>query len=829
MKVVCVSGAPGLGKSRLVREFQRSIDMEGRGIQLLTSRCSKEESVHSLRTAESLLRYRFGLPVGTPEEECRKTLHEVLKGIVDGSRLAEAVQLVSFLLGLPLPDVTVPGTHIGVDSLNARALNTLFNLLRFDVSQRPLVLILEDYDWATEQDKETLSGLLHSLKNTATMIVLVARIPVAQHEIGSDLTQIKLKPLAEVPMTKVVKHLLRQIKKLPQALLERTVDRAKGNPGLLEDMVRLMLQRGLIVDRGDSWELKIESLDRTRFPSSIRSVARERVAGLKDEERELLELGSVFGPVFWVGGLLSMSCGGYKIEGHCQALWSDESLVEKINAQLLSLESQDLIAYRAESGLPEQTAYGFANPIEQQKLYSKIPTERRQYLHRMAAQWLHRIAPSESFQIQEIVAWHYESGGENSNAADAYYRAGQLAGSGYQNHRACDLYRRAIDLLDESHSEILCAIYCDLADTHSILGEHDEAQAACEALLFHSAVISQSHWAGRAFLRIGRMASGQGRYDSASDSLDLAHRLFDRSGDLDGVSDCLEEVGKIHWYRGANASYRDALGCFMKSLSLRRKTENSSNIALSLSNIGNIHLARGHVNEAQESFHEALLIRRANANRLGLAHTLVGMGAVHYECGRFDDAEKVWSEGLILAGEVGDRELSAIMQNNLGELCLFQEKHEEAETLLGRAFDTAVDLGDRRTQADCLRNKARLASCRGLWERSLMLSRESVKMAESTGGKQILGSCLRTRGEILASMVKSGTDVVPEEQGDLEKEASAAFQRAIRYFEEMGDMMDLSRTLEAYGNFLEQRGVGNKARKLLSRAHKLRSAFSQQA
>jgi tetratricopeptide (TPR) repeat protein len=558
-------------------------------------------------------------------------------------------------------------------------------------------------------------------------------------------------------------------------------------------------------------------------------VARERVESLEATDRELLELGSVFGPVFWVGGVLSMSRPARRQVEPGADYWKDDGLKNSIDAQLLQLESQDLIAYRAESGLPSQTAYAFANPIEQQKIYSNIPVARRKNLHSMAAQWLNIVAPAESFQLQEIVAWHYEASGNEVGAARAYFRAGKLALGSYQNYRACDLFRRAIDLLDESNSRDLCLIYCELADTHLLLGQHGEADTACQQLLYYSRVVSLPIWAARAYLRIGRIGCGQGRYDHAMDALDGAHRLFEESASLDGVADCLDEVGKIHWYRGANASYRDALSCFMKSLSLRRKSGAETNIALSLSLIGNIHLARGHVEEAHESFQEALLIRRVQKDRWGLAHTLVGMGAVHFECRRVGDAQKVWQEGLALATEVGDRELCSILQNNLGELHLTRGNQGEAERLLGRAYDAAVDMGDRRTQADCLRNKARLAAMRGHWDRALMLSGESEEMAQSTGGKHILGACLLNRGEILALIVQNDAASLVKSKGDIEKEASEAFQRARTYFEEMGNTVELGRTLKAYGDFLQERGVGNKARKVLAQAKKLLSAFSSQA
>ena len=567
----------------------------------------------------------------------------------------------------------------------------------------------------------------------------------------------------------------------------------------------------------------MDRLKGARLPNTTAGAAKARVDGLGERERAVLEMASIFGPVFWFGGVLSM----LRVEREADSddagaprAWVDDKRESRLNATLLEMQSQDLIEFKPDSGLPGEVAFSFINPIEQQRVAAELAPERRSLLHRLAAQWLAQVAPRDSFQIQEVVAWHLETGGANECAGDAYRRAAELARGTWQNRRAVDHLRRALSLYDITMAEKKCAACDALAELLGLLGEYGEARAASMELLYLSTVLTSRVWGGRAYHRLGQTARQQGDYKTAMELLERALKLFQEASDHNGIASALDDIGRVHWYRGEYGSYREALSYFLKSLSLRRRAGNERAIALSLGNIGNIHLGRGQFKQAEESFKEALDIRRRLADRWGMALSLIGMGAVHHECGRVGDATEAWEEGLGIATEVGDRELQAILQNNLGEAKLALGIPADAEPLLASAHETAAEIGDKRTLADVLRNKATLARMRGHYERALELVRDSAKIGEAIEGKQLIGNALRTEADILAELLKRPLTPATSSalQPDSDKLASDCYQRSMSYFEEMGDTLGLARSMRSYGNFLLDRGVVNKARKLLTRA-----------
>lgn len=825
LHVVPITAATGLGKTRLVHEFASLIDIEARGISLLTTDSMEDEGPFSLRLTDQVLRQRFAIGPQMDDRQCHEQIRKGLGGIVDERMLSDAAVLLAHLLSLPLPEGSRPHVSLPSDGFQQRALKTFYNLLTFDASRRPIILVCDGWQFAGERTRAVVAGMVSALRNAPVLLCVLGRRPVdAAIFSGAAVRPVELQPLDDRVMTTVLRHLLRRVQELPDSLVGRTVQRAKGNPALLEDIVRLMLQRGILLDLGQRWELRPDKLRGAKLPGTIGGAAKARVDGLEAKERTVLEMASIFGPVFWFGGVLSMM----RLERDPKdaeelRYWASDKRESRLNATFLEMQGNDLIEFRADSGLPDQVAFGFVNPIEQQKLHAGLVEGRRRMLHRIGAQWLSTVAPPESFQLQEIIAFHYEQGGAPTDAAAAYHRAAQRARAAYQNRRAADLFRRALDLYDIGRAEKRCELLCELIDLLGVLGEYERSRERCMDMLYDSTVLASKVWGGRAYLRLGRTHRSQGDYGQAVEMLERGLTLFQDTSEKAGIADCFDDIGRVHWFRGEYGSYKQALSYFLKSLSLRRKLGDERAIAVSLGNIGHIHLGRGHVRQATESFEEALDLRRKLSDRVGLAQSLVGLGAVHFEAGRKPNALRAWEEGLSIATECGDRELAGMLQNDIGECKLAMEQVEEAERLFGSAHETALEIGDKRTLADVLRNKASLARIRGHFERALSLVGEALRVAESIGGKRLVGNILRTQGEILADTLRTSTEkhgsgfVVP----NADKLASKSYQRSMAYFEEMGDNLGLAKSMRGYGAFLMERGVANKARKLFARADEI--------
>ena len=140
-----IVGRGGLGKTRLVHEFTKLIDIEARGITLYTTDSDVDEGAHSLRFTDQLLRQRFAVPPGMEEAQVVAQLERGLRGIVEGRKLSDAVMLLSHLMSLPMPEDSRPNHRVPNDTFHQRTKSTLFNLLRFDASRRPMIIVADSF------------------------------------------------------------------------------------------------------------------------------------------------------------------------------------------------------------------------------------------------------------------------------------------------------------------------------------------------------------------------------------------------------------------------------------------------------------------------------------------------------------------------------------------------------------------------------------------------------------------------------------------------------------------------------------------------------------
>ena len=92
--------------------------------------------------------------------------------------------------------------------------------------------------------------------------------------------------------------------------------------------------------------------------------------------------------------------------------------------------------------------------------------------------------------------------------------------------------------------------------------------------------------AGAAYSRLARGQRRLGKYDAAMEHLRRAHELFERSRDDRGIASTLDDMGRVHWLRGA---YGQALDFHRQALTIRRALGDRRSIALSLANIGRVH------------------------------------------------------------------------------------------------------------------------------------------------------------------------------------------------------------------------------------------------
>ena len=169
------------------------------------------------------------------------------------------------------------------------------------------------------------------------------------------------------------------------------------------------------------------------------------------------------------------------------------------------------------------------------------------------------------------------------------------------------LYEKGLAMLGEADAPARLDALHNLGDVLEQSGKTDEA-AECFAEMLQVAWRYDSlNKAGAAYSRLARGQRRLGKYDAAMGHLRRAQELFERSRDDRGIASTLDDMGRVHWLRGA---YGQALDFHRQALTIRRALGDRRSIALSFANIGRVHHDTGNFKAAINQFREALDLRR---------------------------------------------------------------------------------------------------------------------------------------------------------------------------------------------------------------------------
>jgi class 3 adenylate cyclase len=364
-RLVTVLGDSGVGKTRLIREFWAGpADQEPEPLRL-TGRCLSYGAGITYWALGEVLKEHLGLLETDPPERVLELL---------GER-----QILGMALGL---DVTG-----GLHPLAARdrfqdAWSEFFTAA---ATERPVVVLVEDIHWAEDQLLDLLEHAL-ATSDGPLLLVATARPELLERRPGwgtrADGVRLELEPLSADESVLMLDELLAG--SLPDELRELVVQRAEGNPFFVEELLGMLIDRGLLGRDNGNWTLH-ELPPEFAVPDSVHAVLAARIDLLGPAEKAALQAAAVIGRVFWTGPVYE--------------------LVE-VEPDLRVLEERDLIRLRAGSSIAGEREYAIKHTLTREVAYAGLPKARRARLHAAFAAWLERLGEDRD-DLAALLAHHY--------------------------------------------------------------------------------------------------------------------------------------------------------------------------------------------------------------------------------------------------------------------------------------------------------------------------------------------------------------------------------------------------------------------------------------
>src|SRR5215207_9325199 len=549
LHLVNIVAEAGTGKSRLLYEFTRWLDTQSHSLHLFKGRATQEMA----QIPYALLRDIFASSFGIQDHDSAAAARQKLEGgilsyIGNEENASLYAHFIGHLIGLDYSTSPhLKGILGDAQQIHDLAFHYTTRFLTDITSEQTAVLFLEDIHWADRGSLDFFDYLMNTKPDLPLLIIGLTRSTLFEErpDWGTGAVQtlrLDLLPLSEENCRRLVEEILHKVPVIPPALTELIVAKAEGSPFYVEELIKVLIDKGVIIRGQDQWWVEMERFSELKVPATLTGLLQARLDNLNANARETLQQASVVGRIFWTNVVEHMrNPETSSIEG-----------ASPLEERLSLLRAKELIFQYGELHAPKTLEFIFKNTILHNVTYESVLLRLRPIYHLQAAEGLIKIGGERVNEYAGRVGEHYEQAGELSKAADWYARAGMQAQATYEPDAAVRYYQKALQFLsttaDPAQISLQLQIYSKLGEVLNWQANYTEAANAYQAMLniakTHQDAIAQS----RALQGMATSLSYQGHHRTALESAIEAESLARNVG-------ARVELAKAIWTQGS-ARYR---------------------------------------------------------------------------------------------------------------------------------------------------------------------------------------------------------------------------------------------------------------------------------
>ena len=673
--LISVTGIAGIGKSRLGWEFYKYFD----GLPQLTywhrGRCLAYGDGVTYWALADMVRMRCRIvedeEPASALEKLRSTLEE---HIPDPEERRFVEPRVAQLLGLAVQEAR--------DKQDLFAAWRLFFERLADVY--PTVLAFEDMQWADASLLDFVEYLLEWSRNSPLYVITLARPELLERRTNwgagqRNFSSLYLEPLSAGAMEELLVGL---VPGLPASLREQILARAEGVPLYAVETVRMLLDRGALVQEGAVYQL-VGEIGPLEVPETLHALIAARLDGLSAEERRLLQDAAVLGKTFTRDALATLA--------------GAETDVEPLLAFLVRKE---VLGVQADPRSPERGQYGFLQDLVRHVAYETLAKRDRRAKHLSAAEYLSTAFADEEDEVVEVIASHYlaahEAVPDAEDAAEIKEKARvMLARAG----------QRAASLAAAAEARRYFTQAADLA-----------ANPSERAMLLGQA---------------GEMARRAADPDAARELLEESIELYEQQGDTHAAARALARLGDLD----AFTDQRDkALAAMERAFAVIAGDDPDEDLALLAARLSRAYWFSGDLERAAERAEFALDVAEAHKYPGALTMALRGKAAVVFSRGHFEEANALLRHALQMALDNDLVEDAGICYFLLSDGRFRSDQYPEALGYLDESLALSRKMGDRPTEWATLAERTYALFMLGRWDEARAGSEEFTAEQIVAGG-----------------------------------------------------------------------------------------------
>ena len=788
----------GMGKGRVATELSELARKRDPDTLVVRVRCPS--SGGPFRMWDVLVRKACGIPPAADDAEAGARLVKAVERFLP-DEAEEVAALVAYLTGYDVKGRPEASTSADHEALISRSTAAIGRFLAAAALERPMLLIVDHATRASARSLALAGSIEAMVKGRPVMLVLSGSTELARILPGWERFPVtELGPLGRADAERMLRLFFEGLDDVPREILDRLLDRARGNPLSLKSMVRYVRQAGGIrmdqgryqFDVGVAWDLDI--------PENLEGVVLAQYGGLTPHDHALLAGAALVGRQFWLGSLVAIERMDAAPADQPVEL-EDDDAPSSIRKGLSRLVGHRFIETRP-SRIQGEEEYAFRADVYRDVALETLPGTTRQRLHRTVWQWLLLQPAHARDELRLDLAHHAEGAGEPGAAARYLLRAARGEHAGFRPEEERRHLEAAIVLADRDDFPTRISVGIDLGDALALAGDPDAAVKRYQEVLQLAWRMRNRAKGAAALARIGCVERDRGNHQKAYGMLLQALRVFEALEDHSGVARVCNDLGRMYWLRG---SFDQALRSYRKSEDIYRGLRDRRGLAESVHWVGALHYDRGDLALAEEYLSDALELRRRIDDRWGAVTTQNALGAVWHGKDEPERAVDAWREAREAAAELGDRSSDAILSNNLGEALIGLGRYDEAEQCLERAVTIAREIEQPRVEVDALRNRGLLLLARQRYDAAQHELDMALAAAIKLGLPRLVGMVHRSRGELAIARAEAA-EVVGDDARVFLAQAEAALRESADAFAAADYDLESAATHERLAVLLDRDG-----------------------
>ncbi|MCP4361847.1 MAG: tetratricopeptide repeat protein [Chloroflexi bacterium] len=699
-QITAVSGEAGLGKSRLIVELRRwtAEQMQFAAMHWLESRClSYTESV-SYWPFQEITRQLARLSRDDDTAVAMNKLRYACETWLSTAEVHNSLPYLANFLNLELDEEQREKIrYLDGEALQRRTFIALRTLIAAQAAAEPLVIVLDDIHWIDNASAQLLEFLMPLVNETPVMFILLFRPErtkicwqiheKARREFDFCYAHIPLDHLEPAETKQLLENLV-GIEQWPDEAREMIFSRTEGNPLYLEEVLRSLINEGVLVQNGVRWQLQ-RGVTAINVPDTLQGVMMARLDRLNEPSRNTAQVASVVGRSFPYEVLTQVV---------------PAPVQNDITPRLVQLQQYEIIQ---ETHRAPELIYAFKHTMMQEVCYTSLPGRTRRDVHCQVAHYLvgnQAQIWGEARGIVPLIAHHAYVGQDWLTAVQHQIMAGWQAQQLFANLEALDHFHKALEctqyLPDEEIKDSLQVIYASLGELLVLTSQYDEAQTHLEAA-YELAVARQDQSAQALTCRwLARLYELRGDYPPAFNWIEKGLAALTGQETAEAAQ-LLLIAGFIHTRQGNNEK---GLEFCRRALQIAQDLGELTALARANNLLGHIMLSYGQSQTAVTHFQQAFELYDRAGDIDGQAHVHNQMARAFFSTGYWQQAEHHYRQARTSFDQMGDRYHRTFADNNLAEILLKRGELDEAIALYQAALETMEQIGGSAYVLGALRN-----------------------------------------------------------------------------------------------------------------------------